>query len=335
LLLSSIGYVTWNRSRGAAATPASIRLAVLPFQNLTGDPKREYLADGLTDEVITRLTQLYSPRLGVTARTSVMAYKSGTTRLDQIGRELGVQYALESSIRGSADGVHIGVGLIRVSDQSHLWAREFSASQNGEDVVDAVADAAARLIPLSRASPARPRPTNPVAFEAYLRARWFYSHPSEKQELDSALKYFEEAIRRDSGFAVAWVWLADARRRQMDQGRISAEDGTRLADQAIERAVALEPDLAEVQGMLAWIRIAVDWNVSGADVAFKRAIELGSTSPQVSVKMAEMAAALGHVDVALKLGRQTAEIDPLNWEPSTTMRIECRMPRRAWKGRYR
>jgi tetratricopeptide (TPR) repeat protein len=101
----------------------------------------------------------------------------------------------------------------------------------------------------------------------------------------------------------------------MDQGRISAEDGTRLADQAIERAVALEPDLAEVQGMLAWIRIAVDWNVSGADVAFKRAIELGPTSPQVSVKMAEMAAALGHVDVALRLGRQTAEIDPLNWEP--------------------
>src|SRR5258708_9428840 len=142
------GYISWRRFR-AVPPPRSekIMLAVLPFQNLTGDPKQEYLADGLTEEMIAQLGRLHPEELGVIARTSVMGYKHSDQRLDQIGRDLSVQYVLENSLRGSGDHLRVTVQLLQVKDQSHLWAQDYD--YRPRDILsleDDVATAAAREV---------------------------------------------------------------------------------------------------------------------------------------------------------------------------------------------
>jgi TolB-like protein/DNA-binding winged helix-turn-helix (wHTH) protein len=122
------GYISW-RFRAAPPRSEKIMLAVLPFQNLTGDPKEEYLADGLTEEMIAQLSRLHPEQLGIIARTSVMGYKHSDQRLDQIGRDLSVQYVLENSLRGNEDRLRITVQLLQVKDQSHVWAQDFDYRQ--------------------------------------------------------------------------------------------------------------------------------------------------------------------------------------------------------------
>ena len=126
LILVVAGYMSWRNFRPVTPTASGrIRLAVLPFQNLTGDPNKEYLADGLTEQMISQLGRLNSEQLGVTARTSVMGYKHKDVRLDQIGRDLSVQYVLENSLRESGDHLRLTAQLIQVKDQTHLWSQDY------------------------------------------------------------------------------------------------------------------------------------------------------------------------------------------------------------------
>jgi len=154
-------------------------LAVLPFQNLTGDPKEEYLADGLTEQMISQLGRLHPEQLGVIGRTSVMGYKHSDQRLDQIGRELSVQYVLENSLRGSGDHLRVTVQLLQVQDQTHLWAQDYDYRPRDilnleDDVARAVAgdpnpfDSATASRFDSRAS------RQSEAFDAYMEGRFFF-----------------------------------------------------------------------------------------------------------------------------------------------------------------
>src|SRR5208283_1387318 len=143
-----------------------IMLAVLPFQNLTGDPKEEYLADGLTEEMIAQLGRLQPDQLGVIARTSVMGYKQKDVRLDQIGRDLSVQYVLENSLREGGDHLRLTVQLVQVKDQTHLWSQDYDyAAKDFLNVEDDVAKSVAReirvrLTPQQQEELARLRPVN-------------------------------------------------------------------------------------------------------------------------------------------------------------------------------
>src|SRR5258708_6085506 len=181
VILVVAGYMSWRHFRpGTPPGSEKLMLAVLPFQNLTGDPQREYLADGLTEETISQLGRLNPKQLGVIARTSVMGYKHGDQRLDQIGRDLSVQYVLESSLRGSKDHMRITAQLIQVKDQSHLWSQDYDyRAQDILSVQDDVAQAVTReielrLSPQQEAELAHPRPVNPGAFDAYLQGRYFF-----------------------------------------------------------------------------------------------------------------------------------------------------------------
>src|SRR5580704_12740955 len=122
---TAIMITTSNSSVKRSRRSDKIRLAVLPFENLTGDPKKEYLADGLTEETISQLGRLNPEQLGVIARTSVMGYKHKNERLDQIGRELSVQYVLENSLRESGNHLRLTAQLIQVKDQTHLWTQDY------------------------------------------------------------------------------------------------------------------------------------------------------------------------------------------------------------------
>src|SRR6266704_3315175 len=126
LILVVVGYLSWRHFRDVTPPrPGKIMLAVLPFENLTGDPNKEYLADGLTEETISQLGRLNPEQLGVIARTSVMGYKHKDERLDQIGRDLSVQYVLENSLRQSGEHLRITSQLLQVKDQSHLWSHDY------------------------------------------------------------------------------------------------------------------------------------------------------------------------------------------------------------------
>src|SRR5258708_3292464 len=163
-----VGHISWRHFRDFTPQPSNrIMLAVLPFENLTGDPNKEFLADGLTEQTISQLGRLSPNQLGVIARTSVMSYKHRDERLDQIGRDLSVQYVLENSLRQSAGLLRITSQLIRVRDQTHLWSHDYDyRAQDVLTVEDKLAKAVAqeiefRLTLLHQAAFTHPPPTTP------------------------------------------------------------------------------------------------------------------------------------------------------------------------------
>jgi TolB-like protein/DNA-binding winged helix-turn-helix (wHTH) protein len=323
VILVVLGYMSWRRFRDA--TPPSsqkIRLAVLPFANLTGDPYKEYLADGLTEEMISQLGRLNPEQLGVIARTSVMGYKHKDVRLDQIGRDLSVQYVLENSLRESGDHLRLTAQLIQVKDQTHLWSQDYNyAAKDALNVEDEVANAVAREIRVRLTSQqqedlARSHPMNPEAFDTYLQGYYHWQLNTDK-DTDIAAKYFERATQIDPSYALAWAWLSRARNWQANEGLIPMGEGRRLSREAVERALALNPNLAAAHAQMGRIKQQVDYDWAGADASFQRAVALEPASSENVGFAAWSAAVLGRFDEALPLFRRAVELDPLNaysWE---------------------
>jgi TolB-like protein/DNA-binding winged helix-turn-helix (wHTH) protein/Tfp pilus assembly protein PilF len=322
VILFLVGYLSWRHFRGVPPPRTKIMLAVLPFQNLTGDPNKEYLADGLTEETISQLGRLNPEELGVIARTSVMGYKHKDVRLDQIGRDLSVQYVLENSLRESGDHMRLTAQLIQVMDQTHLWSQDYDyLAKDTLNVEDEVANAVAREIRVRFTSQqqkdlAQSRPVNPEAFDAYLQGYYHWQQNTDK-DTDTAAKYFERATQIDPSYALAWAWLSRTRNWQADEGLIPMEEGRRLSREAIERALALNPNLAAAHAQMGRIKQQVDYDWAGADAAFQRAVALEPASSENVGFAAWSAAVLGRFDEALPLNRRAVELDPLNadsWE---------------------
>jgi len=322
VILVVVGYMSWRHFRGVPPPRTKVMLAVLPFLNLTGDPNKEYLADGLTEETISQLGRLNAEQLGVIARTSVMGYKHKDVRLDQIARDLSVQYVLENSLRENGDHLRLTAQLIQVKDQTHLWSQDYDyAAKDTLNVEDDVAKAVAREMRVRLTSQqqedlARSRPVNPEAFDAYLQGYHFFQGSTDK-DADMAAKYFERATQFDPSYASAWAWLSRARNWQANEGLIPMEEGRRLAREAVERALSLNPSLAEAHAQMGRIKQQVDYDWAGADASFQRAIALEPGNPEGVEMAAWSAAMLGRFDEALQLARRAVDLDPLNagsWE---------------------
>ncbi len=318
VILVGAGYISWRHFRATESTRSDkIRLAVLPFQNLTGDPNKDYLADGLTEEMISQLGRLNPEQLGVIARTSVMGYKHKDERLDQIGRDLSVQYVLENSLRESGDHLRLTAQLIQVKDQSHLWSHDYDyPAKDILNVEDDVAKAVAREIQLrltwqQKAELSQPHPVNPEAFDAYMQGYYFFERNTNK-DTDIAAKYYERATQLDPSYALAWVGLSRVRNWQANSGLIPTEEGNRLAREAIERALELNPNLAEANSQMGRLKKFVDFDWAGADEFIRRAIALEPGNPEYLDQAALSAATFGRSDEALALTRRAVELDPLN-----------------------
>jgi TolB-like protein/DNA-binding winged helix-turn-helix (wHTH) protein/Tfp pilus assembly protein PilF len=272
-------YLAWHRMhRPALASPGRIMMAVLPFQNLTGDPKQEYLTDGVTEEMITQLGRLQPERLGVIARTSVMGYKHGDKRMDQIGRELGVQYILEGSARRDGNRMRITAQLIQVKDQSHLWAREYEHSLKDlfalqDDVSAGVAgEIQARLALEARNRAGRKHPITPEAYDAYLLGRYSLNGRTAAG-YQNAVKYFQSAIEADPNYALAYTGLAESYLLMSANG--SSLQGMSLqARTAAKKALTIDPTLGEPHAILGLIAQNHDWNWEECEREFKLAMAL-------------------------------------------------------------
>jgi TolB-like protein/Tfp pilus assembly protein PilF len=318
LILVAAAYASWRHF--ADVTPSrsqKIMLAVLPFENLTGDPNKEYLADGLTEETISQLSRLNPERLGVISRTSVMGYKHKNERPDQIGRDLSVQYLLENSLRESGNHMRLTTQLIQVKDQTHLWSQDYDYS--GKDILnieDDVAKAVAREIQLRLTSKqqtelAQPHPVNPEAFDAYLQGYYYFERNTDK-DTDMAAMYYERATQLDPSYALAWAALSRARKWQAARGLIPKQEGYRVAREAVERALALNPNLAAAHTQMGRIKQQVDFDWAGADASFQRAAALEPGNPEAARSAASSARMLGRFDEALQFCRRAIDLDPLN-----------------------
>jgi TolB-like protein/DNA-binding winged helix-turn-helix (wHTH) protein/Tfp pilus assembly protein PilF len=318
LILAAVAYAFWRHFAGVTPPRSQkIMLAVLPFENLTGDPGKEYLADGLTEETISQLSRLNPERLGVISRTSVMGYKHKNERPDQIGRDLSVQYLLENSLRESGNHVRLTTQLIQVQDQTHLWSQDYDYPEKDilnieEDVAKAVArEIQLRLTSKQQAELTQAQTVNPEAFDAYLQGYYYFERNTDK-DTDMAAKYYERATQLDPSYALAWAGLSRARKWQAVRGLIPKQEGYRVARAAVERALALNPNLAAAHTQMGRIKQQVDFDWAGANASFQRAAALEPGNPEAARSAAASARMLGRFDEALQFSRRAVDLDPLN-----------------------
>jgi TolB-like protein/DNA-binding winged helix-turn-helix (wHTH) protein len=270
----------------APARPAERheRLAVLPFQNLSNDPSQEYFSDGLTEETITDLGQLSPNQLGVIARTSAMAYKHTDKTVGQIGRELNVDYILEGSVRRERGRARISAQLIRVSDQTHLWARSYDVRDLNDliDVQNAIARAIVDAVqvnvaPQHQEELAEAHLTNPLAYDYYLKGRFYFNQRTQSSILKS-IDYFKRATEADPGFALAYAGLAYAYDISDILGARTPKESLPEAKAAATRALGLDPNLAEAYAALGMEKSHFEFDFPGAKAALQKAIELNPNS---------------------------------------------------------
>jgi len=294
-----------------------IMLAVLPVQNLTGDPGQEYLADGLTDEVIADLGGLNPERLGVIARTSAMVYKQTNKNIRQIARELGVDYVLETSVREGPGQIRFTAQLIRTQDQTHVWAQNYQRSMS--DILAMQSDLARTVaeqirVKLPQAVVARlasQHPVSPDAYDAYFRGRYFWNKRTT-EAMRTAERYFQQAIQADPAFAPSYAGLADCYQVMVNLNQMSPEEGFSRAKAAAERALQLDGALAEAHTSLASIKGDYEWDWQGAESGYRRAIELNPNYATAHHWYGDFLAGTGRIEEGMAEMRKAQELDPLS-----------------------
>ncbi|MGZ4731971.1 MAG: tetratricopeptide repeat protein [Terriglobales bacterium] len=311
-----IAYLGWRMRPGPHPRSGYVMLAVLPFQNLTGDPGQDYFSDGLTEEMIAQLGALSPDQLGVIARTTTMAYKHTSKSVQEIGRDLGVGYVLESSVRREGDQVRISVQLIRVHDQVHLWARSYDrhishSIELQEEVVKAVAEQIEVKLSASYQGRTNPHHLDAEANEAYLRGRYFWNQFTP-EGYRKAISYFQQAIERDANFAEAYSGLADSCNFLVVTDTIPTSEGHPKALAAARRAVSLGGNLAESHASLAVAMARSEWNWTGAENEFTRAITLNPSYPMVHRLYASVLSATRRHEEALQQIQEAMRLDPLS-----------------------
>ena len=298
------------------ATPISIHsLAVLPLENLSGDPTQEYFADGMTEELINNLAKIDS--LKVISRTSIMQYRGVHKRLPQIARELNVDAVLEGSVLWSGDRVRISTQLIQGATDNPLWSHSYESDLSDvlglqRDVARATAEEIlVALTPQQDALLTRSRRVTPGTLEAYLRGRYFWNKRNA-EGFQKGLEYFRKAMDQDPNYAPAYSGLADSYLMLVQYGLMPAREGFPKAKSAATKAVELDDTLAEAHTSLASVREDYDWDWAGAEKEFRRAIALNPGYATAHQWYAEFLAEMGRFDEALDHGTRARDLDPLS-----------------------
>jgi TolB-like protein len=326
LIAASVGYIRWLGSRNPLRQPRGrMMLAVLPFQNLTGDAGQEYFSDGMTEEMITQLSNLDPQHLGVIARTSVMHYKNGQAPLDQIGRELGAHYVLEGSVRRDSDKVRITAQLVQMKDQSHLWSRTYDrelshllalqgeiAREIADEIEFTLGDhTSSEPVRGSSSSPATSSPATYEAYDLYLRGQYFWNKRTV-EGFRQAIAYFQQAIAKDPHYAGAFAGLADSYALLGGYSLAPQLDFMQKARAAALRALELDEKLPEAHTALALIVQNYDWDWQTAEKEYRRAIELNPNYVTAHHWYAEHLAYRGRFDEAFAESERARQLDPLS-----------------------
>ncbi len=319
--ISKRGYRFAARVEGLSSLPArplasKIMLAVLPFENISGQKSQEYFSDGLTEEMITQLGRMNPERLGVIARTSAMQYKNATKTAHQIGQELHVSHILEGSVRRARGRVRIAAQLIQVSDQTHLWAESYERRANDilalqSDVAQAIArQIQIKLIPQVRQRLAASGSVSPQAYEAYLKGRYLWNQRTP-QALQKSIRYFEKAIQIDPAYAAAYAGMADSYLTLQDDGLLPTLKATAQAKRAAGQALRRDDMLAEPHISLAHAYFH-EFNWLASEREFKCGLELNPNYATAHFYFANYLLVMEQFQEALAEARRAQALDPVS-----------------------
>ena len=313
-----IGWLQPWRSAGemAGATLDPHRVAVLPFVNISADAADDYFSDGMTEELISQLSKI--GQLRVIARTSIMKYKGANQGIAEIGRALQVGTILEGSVRKAGNQVRITAQLIDVASQAHLWSEDYDRALKDifaiqSDIAKQVADALQITLLANEQTRIEQKDTADLeAHNLYLKGLYFYNQGGVA--FDKSRASFEEAIERDPGYALAYARLSDVYVRLLFNSNMPATEAYAKARAAAEKALALDDALAEAHSALGSVKVLADWDWSGAEREFQRAIALNPNYPGAHAEYGHkiLSAVMGRYDDGLAELRRAQGLDPLS-----------------------
>jgi len=322
LIVTAGGYMQWRNGRlRAKPVMARTMLAVLPFENLTGDAGQEYFSDGLTEEMIAQLGRLDPEHLGVIARTSVMNYKHGRKQLEQISRELGVQYVLEGSVRRDSNKVRITSQLVRAKDQTRVWSQQYDRELSNllalqGEIAQEIADEIQLTLGEGQqrvASTLKPAwsPSSYEAYDLYLKGRYFWNKRT-KDGFQQAAEYFQQAIAKDPNYARAYAGLADTFGLMSTWGKVPQNEFMPKARDAALKALRIDPSVAEAHTSLALVAENYDYDWQTAEREFKQAIQLDPGYGTAHQWYAECLSWQGRFEEAFAESERARQLDPLS-----------------------
>jgi TolB-like protein/Flp pilus assembly protein TadD len=323
-----------RRSHGNLANSGRIEsLAVLPLANLSADPQQEYFADGMTDELITDLSQIGALR--VSSRTSAMRYKATKKSVPEIARELDVDAIVEGSVLRVGNRIRITAQLVRAATDKHLWAssyerdlRDVLALQG--DVARAIADeVGVRLTPEEHSRLTRTKTVDPDAYEAYLKGQYHLTR-STASDTQKSLEYFQEAVAKQPDYARAWAGIAVAYERLAGSAYtvLAPKEAFPKAKTAAMRAVTLDSGLSEPYAFLGWASFVFDRDWTTAEGQFRRAIRLNPNDASAHQNYSLLLVRMGRFDEAVREVKRRRELDPLSLGGSVDVGTVLHLARR-------
>jgi len=321
LIALLIGFVKFSRptpNRPAVATANAKSIAVLPFENLSHDPDNAYFADGIQEEILTRLSKIAD--LKVISRTSTQRYKGTPTNLLEIAKQLGVAHILEGTVQKAADQVRVNVQLINAQTDSHLWAEKFDRNLADifaveSEIATKIADTLQAKLTGSEKQAIAARPTeNSEAHQLYLKGRYFLSRRTE-EGLKKSVEFFNQAIDKDSSYALAYSGLADSNMYLLKLAflrGLSRKESYERAKAAATKALELDDNLAEAHTSLALVKMEYEWEWASSEGEFKRAIQLNPGFAEAHHQYSHYLTAMGRSSESLAESLRALELDPLS-----------------------
>ena len=313
--LAGWGWRLWRNRSAIPAVPPVRSLAVLPLQNLSGDPSQEYLADGMTEELIGRLANIHGLR--VISRTSAMHFKNTQLSVPEIAKTLGVDAIVEGSVIREGNQVRVHAQLIRGTSDEHIWAGEYQREYGSilaleEEVARTVAQQIKiRLTPQEQEVLAVARAVDPQAQESYLKGRYYLNQRTE-DSMNRSIVYFQQAIARDPSYALAYCGLADAYALLGFRGGLPSKDALSRAKAAALKAIELDKTLAEPHASVAFIAEIHEWDWATAEREYKRALELNPGDARAHHWHAGYLMYVGRFEEGIDEEKRARELDPLS-----------------------
>ena len=315
VVLLAAAYIISRVSPKNAVQPKIGSLAVLPLKNLSGDPTQEYLADGISDELIGRLSRIHNLR--VISRTSVMRFKNPQVSVPEIAKMLRVDAIVEGSVLREGNRIRVTAQLIRGATDEHFWSETYDRELRDVFTVQSeLAQSIAEKVKVTVTGEERQRLTEarsvaPEVYETYLKGRFAYGNSNTRAEVEESIVHFQHAIEMDPTFAPAYVGLADA---SLDLGTVivGAPPGETRAKaiSALRKALELEPDLAEAHVLLADVQ-KEQWHWADAEAEYRRALELSPNDADAHAGLASWLMCQGRTEEAVAWARRGRELDPL------------------------
>jgi adenylate cyclase len=305
----------WNKEVPQSSKFDKRRIAVLPLSNISPDPRDEYFADGMTEELISNLSKIQD--LKVISRTSIMRYKATSKKMDEIARELQVGSILEGTVRKASDDLRISVQLIDAHSDEHLWSQDYDRRMDSvfgvqKEIALKVSDALKIRLLTDEKVDLEKRPTGDTqAYTLYLKGRYFWNERT-KEGLDKAVKYFEEAINLDSKYALAYSGLADCYVILGAYGRMSPGDSFPRAKEYAMKSIEIDPRLSEPHTTLADVFNSYEGMWEESESEYKRAIELKPSYATAHMWYGLLLLFLLRFEEARSQIAQAVELDPLS-----------------------